>query len=157
MLVMRIKGIHIENFRAITRLSVRDLSDVVVIAGPNGCGKSCIFDAIRMLKSIYGGYQPNEWQHWFSEFQISVNQTQELLSQFQNRNLPMIIQIEIEISQEEKQWLRDNVGHSLEKSAWRRYVPDLSRGQKERGRGETPAQSHFSACSARHEGHRGHA
>ncbi len=69
---MRFKRLEIENFRAVTNLELSDLGDVIVIAGPNGCGKSAIFDAIRLLKSAYGSYQPNEWQHWLNEFQINV-------------------------------------------------------------------------------------
>ena len=75
---MRFSSLLIENFKAIERLEVTELTDFVLIAGPNGCGKSCIFDAIRLLKSVYGGYQSNEWQQWFGEFQIDMNNRDEL-------------------------------------------------------------------------------
>ena len=67
---MKIKSLKIENFRAIKYMELNDLTDTVLIAGPNGCGKSCIFHAIRLLKSIIGGYTDNEWHLWFNEFQI---------------------------------------------------------------------------------------
>jgi len=67
---MKIENLHIANFRGITEVSLSSLGSMVVIAGQNGSGKSCIFDAIRLLKSVYGGYQANEWQQWMGEFQI---------------------------------------------------------------------------------------
>ena len=54
---MKIKRLEIENFKAIKHIKLDGLSDTVLIAGPNGCGKSCIFHAIRLLKSTIGGYQ----------------------------------------------------------------------------------------------------
>lgn len=53
---MRIRDLHIENFRAIKQLSLEELGDTVVIAGANGCGKTQVYHAIRLLKSTYGGY-----------------------------------------------------------------------------------------------------
>jgi len=69
---MRLRAVHIENFRGIEYFEVTDLSDLVVIAGPNGCGKTAVLDGIRLLKSAYGSYSLNEWQKWFGEFQINV-------------------------------------------------------------------------------------
>lgn len=70
---MRLNQLHVENFRAIADLTPEDLSNSVVLAGPNGCGKSCVLDAIRLLKSPYGSYQQDEWQSWFGEFAINLN------------------------------------------------------------------------------------
>jgi AAA15 family ATPase/GTPase len=47
---VKINTLLIENFRGISRLEARDLGDTVIIAGQNGSGKSCIFDAIRLLE-----------------------------------------------------------------------------------------------------------
>ena len=59
---MRFENITIENFRAIKHVDIDAANgSMIVIAGPNGCGKSCIFDAIRFVKSAYGGYEDNEW------------------------------------------------------------------------------------------------
>jgi AAA15 family ATPase/GTPase len=56
-LIMKIQKLNIENFRGIRRAQLDDLPDNVIIAGPNGTGKSCLFDAIRLTKSLYGGYR----------------------------------------------------------------------------------------------------
>lgn len=105
---MRIRKLHVSNFRAITQLELDDLRDVVVIAGPNGCGKSCVFDAVRLLKSVYGGYQPNEWQNWFGEFQINVQNLQGAwLSLSQDKTLPMRVAAEIVLSPAEQAYLRE--------------------------------------------------
>src|SRR4051812_13364315 len=106
---MRIKTLSISNFKAITHLSLKDLNDTVVIAGPNGCGKSCVFDAIRLLKSAYGGYQPNEWSSWFGEFQININtKTASLTPLFQDRSKPIEISAQFVLTDSEKEHLRTN-------------------------------------------------
>jgi len=69
---VKIQNLVISNFRGINRIEARDLGDTIIVAGQNGSGKSCIFDAIRLLKSTYGGYQQNEWQQFFGEFQIQL-------------------------------------------------------------------------------------
>lgn len=124
---MRFKSLKIQNFRAITNLELSDLNDVVFIAGPNGCGKSCIFDAIRLLKSAYGGYQPNEWQQWMSEFQINFNSNQqELAGLFQNPLKPIHIFAEITLAEDEMQWFKDNAARLLKDAAWRIVAPELA-------------------------------
>ncbi|WP_176596469.1 AAA family ATPase [Sphingobium sp. 15-1] len=74
---MRIEEIDVKNFRGIRELCLKGLKSTVVIAGANGSGKSCVFDAIRLLKSAYGGYQQNEWHHWMAEFQINFTNNAE--------------------------------------------------------------------------------
>jgi len=124
---VRINSIQVKNFRAITSLQLSDLRDTVVIAGPNGCGKSCLFDAIRLLKSAYGGYQPNEMHHWFGEFQINVAQPgQTLLALFQDRSRPIEVEAEFSLSDSELHYLRANAEQILIDSAWKQVVPELA-------------------------------
>lgn len=124
---MRIKGVRISNFRAITSLSLNDLRDTVVIAGPNGCGKSCLFDAIRLLKSAYGGYQPNEWHQWFGEFQLNVNQSSAgWLSLLQDTTKPLEISVDFQLSEAERSYLKTHAEILLNDQAWRELVPELA-------------------------------
>ncbi len=76
---MKIESLLIKNFRGIKSCTLSDLEGMVVIAGQNGSGKSCVLDAIRLLKSVYGGYQANEWHHWMGEFQINFNNRNDIV------------------------------------------------------------------------------
>lgn len=120
---MRIAAVEIENFRAVSRSTLEQLPDVVVIAGPNGCGKSCLFDALRLFKSAYGGYSPNEWQSWFGEFQINLDRSQpELLSLFRDRSRRVRIQVEILLENEERRFLSENAERLLRPLIWDRVA-----------------------------------
>src|SRR5215216_774237 len=111
---MRIKELSITNFKAITQLKLSNLGDVVIVAGPNGCGKSCIFDATRLLKSAYGGYQPNEWHQWFGEFQINVNQSNtHLRGLMQDSKRPMKIEALVVLADDERKYLDANAEQLL--------------------------------------------
>src|SRR6266498_3961331 len=121
---MRFRRLRISNFKAITGIDLDNLSDVVVVAGPNGCGKSCVFDAIRLLKSAYGGYQPNEVDRWFGEFQIEIKQGErDLLALFQDKKKPVHIRVEIELSTAEREYLKRNARRLVQAQAWGAIVP----------------------------------
>jgi hypothetical protein len=125
---MRIKTLEVSNFRAVRYAVFNELPSMVVIAGPNGCGKSCLFDAIRLLKSAYGGYQPNEWQHWFSEFQINIDRRQpELLSLFQDRSNPVSISFDIALTDNEISYISDNINDLLRPLVWYQVAPEIGR------------------------------
>lgn len=110
---MHIEELSVQNFRAIKNIELVGLSKFVLIAGPNGCGKSCIFDAVRLLKSFYGGYQPNEIQHFFSEFQLDVGNRVDLLRVFRDPSKPLRIAAKIALSEPEKSFIRENAGQIL--------------------------------------------
>lgn len=104
---MKITKLKIENFKAIKNIALENLSNTILIAGPNGCGKSCIFDSVRLLKSLIGGYQENEWQLWFNEFQIKPqNIRQEITKLFQTEDRELKIEAQFEFSNDEKDFLR---------------------------------------------------
>ncbi len=123
---MRVQRLVVSNFRAITEINLDRLEDVVVIAGPNGCGKSCVFDAIRLLKSVYGGYQPNEWQSWFGEFQINVQDVPGAwLSLFQDKSKPMRVMGEFVLAAAEVAFLKAEARTLLSDQLWKEQVPEL--------------------------------
>jgi predicted ATPase len=124
---MRITDLEIRNFKAIKTLSLRELGDTVIIAGPNGCGKSCIFDAIRLLKSAYGGYgNQEEWKHFFSEFHINFNDAFELGRLFHDREAPVIVEATFTFSDYEKQHIAATCFDQIFRSLW----ADAVRGQE---------------------------
>jgi predicted ATPase len=123
---MRIKRAFVRNFRGVKRSELSELGDLVVLAGQNGSGKSCMLDAIRLLKSVYGGYQPNEFHQWFGEFQINFsNDPRAFVSLFNNVSEPLVIEIDFEIHEEERNYLKQNADALITDQAWRVLVPEL--------------------------------
>lgn len=120
---MRLTELDISNFRAIERFQISNLSDFIVIAGPNGCGKSCVLDAIRLLKSYYGGYQQNELQQWFGEFQIDLSRPANIARLFRDQSEPIRISATIELAQSELDHLSNNAEKLVQAVAWSRRVP----------------------------------
>ncbi|MDP1738281.1 MAG: AAA family ATPase [Caulobacter sp.] len=123
---MRIDEIEVKNFRGIRELSLRDLQSTIVIAGANGSGKSCIFDAIRLLKSAYGGYQQNEWHHWMAEFQINfANNAEAFRTFFQDQSKPLSIKCIFRLHPKEREYLEQNGEELVRNSIWRLIAPEM--------------------------------
>lgn len=57
---MKIRKLSIKGFKNIRNFQMEQIPDLVVLAGPNGCGKTSVFDAIRFFKSMVGPYSGSE-------------------------------------------------------------------------------------------------
>lgn len=114
---MRIKQLEIRNFRAIDHATIDSNSTMVVIAGPNGCGKSCVLDAIRLAKSAYGGYDPHEFRHWMGEFQIDPNSPADMRKVLRDKTKGARVRIAIELHAKEMEYLRSHAADIGERSA----------------------------------------
>ena len=58
---MKIKSIHLQNFKRFTDLKIQNIPEsakLVVLLGPNGCGKSSVFDALH-----YKSYEYRQMGH----------------------------------------------------------------------------------------------
>ena len=124
---MRLTRLEIDNFKAVRNLLLEGLQDVVVLADPNGCGKSSVFDAIRLWKSAHGGYQANEWQQWFNEFQLTLGDAS-ILKVLGDKRIPMSVDIVVQLAASERKWLAQNAENLLRLSAWRQLAPQTVGG-----------------------------
>jgi predicted ATPase len=123
---VKIEKLEIANFRGIKYVRMEDLKSTVVIAGANGSGKSCIFDAIRLLKSAYGGYQQNEWHHWMSEFQVNFTANPSaFLAFFQDKQKPMHIAATFRLHPNERAYLQAHGKELVRQSVWKIIAPEL--------------------------------
>lgn len=123
---MKIRSLDIKNFRGISNVLLDDLKDMVVIAGPNGCGKSCILDAIRLLKSVYGGYQPNEVHQWLGEFQLNFTNDPEAFSSLkQDKTRTLSIAATFELQPDERSYLQAHGEQFVRETVWRLMAPEL--------------------------------
>ena len=121
---MFIRSLQIINYRGILLAEFDQLAETVIVAGPNGSGKSCVLDAIRLLKSAYGGYRPNEVQSFLGEFQINLHRDRSgLLQLFQDRRRPLRIRGEFALTEMERSFLRTNAHSMLENQAWDWVAP----------------------------------
>lgn len=122
---MKIEKLNILNFRGIREVNLSELGSMVIIAGQNGSGKSCVFDAIRLLKSVYGGYQANEWQQWMGEFQISLtNRSSDFVSMFNDKSRELRISCEFRLAEAERNYIISHADELLREKIWRTILPE---------------------------------
>ena len=83
-----------------------------------------MLDAIRLLKSAYGGYQPNELNSWLGEFQLNLDQRpKELTRLLQDPDRELEISAEISFAAAEIEYLRANAAELASSAAWRQVAP----------------------------------
>jgi predicted ATPase len=146
---MHISSLEIQNFKAIRSLTMDNLGDVVVIAGPNGSGKSCILDAIRLLKSFYSSYRlDNEWQHFFSEFQLDINDPEDIKRLFNNREKSIIIRAVFSLADTEKEYIRQNARNKLYQTMWRQRTSHNAQDFIGISEGDTQVNSYTSTSTS---------
>ncbi len=122
---MRIGEFYVKNFRGIALAEAAGLGDTIIVAGQNGSGKSCIFDAIRLLKSVYGGYQQNEWQHFFTEFAIQLHGgSRNIQGLFNDKSKSIEIKAVFSLRDREKQYISKNAAELLEETIWQTVLPE---------------------------------
>ena len=122
---MKIERLEIHNFRAIENVVIEADSPMVVIAGPNGCGKSCVLDAIRLVKSIYGGYADNEYGLWLGEFQIEPNSPNSMKKILRDKDKEARIHITLSLHDSEKNFLLSEADELGERTAVQNIMPNV--------------------------------
>lgn len=79
-----------------------------------------MFDAIRLLKSAYGGYQPNEWQSGLGEFSINVGRNKsEATRLLQDKTRALQIAADFVLHEEEADYLKQHALEICRDHLWR--------------------------------------
>jgi predicted ATPase len=105
---MRMRSLSVSNFLALKYASFDNLPQAIMIAGANGSGKSCLLDAVRLIKSACGSYQTDEWNAFLGERHIDLNRDpRELLAMFRDQSRPVEISASFEFTPDEIAFVAD--------------------------------------------------
>ena len=122
---MKIRRLLIENFKGIQKVHMTDLEEVVTIAGKNGCGKTCLLEGIRLLKSQYGHYSENESRAWWDEKQVDLRRAGATRKVLRNTGRRAIVEMDIELTEAEKAYIAQDPNHLAEVMAIRMIAPGI--------------------------------
>ena len=85
---MKIKSIHLQNFKRFTDLKIQNIPEtakLVVLLGPNGCGKSSLFDALHQKSYEYRQMgHTNDPDYYFKISSTTIQQPVPLTIEFHN-------------------------------------------------------------------------
>ena len=86
---VKIRSIHLRDFKRFTSLTISELPDtaiLIVLVGPNGCGKSSVFDALhgKAVVEQTWGWQPTQSEYWNKTYSIDNQQSTPLANPGQN-------------------------------------------------------------------------
>lgn len=126
---MKIARLAVENIRGINLAVLEDLGDVVVIAGANGCGKSCLLDCVRLFKSQYGSYDPNEPSLWWQEKSLSAGARASVVKVLRQKDRPGSITASIQLEAQEKEFIEADSARLTEGMAVHELFPNYHHGR----------------------------
>ena len=84
---MKIESIHLRNFKRFTDLRIQNIPEtakLVVLLGPNGCGKSSLFDALHLKSNEYRQVGYVEDPDYYFKGPTSADQSIPLIIEFHN-------------------------------------------------------------------------
>ena len=84
---MKIKSVHLQNFKRFTDLRIQNIPEtakLVVLLGPNGCGKSSLFDAFHLKSYEYRGMGYTNDPDYYFKSPTAKNQPIPMTIEFHN-------------------------------------------------------------------------
>ena len=84
---MKIDSIHLQNFKRFTDLTIQNIpttAKLVVLIGPNGCGKSSVFDALHYKSYEYRRLGRNEDPDYYFKIPTQERRSDQIYIEFHN-------------------------------------------------------------------------